>query len=447
MIKYLTVCIACLFILAACGGGGGGGPIGSMDQPPLTSPMTPTVTMHGSVAVGYGTIMDGVDGTTLAGFLTHHRRTDSPYGEGMRWASTPPVVRVVSGATTEYIQQTQRAVELINSALPPDWQMIFDPTPRNAQERTFGHANGEYFDGEITVLFANSENYGRHGGWSQTRPGRDPDHYDQENVVVASRISVAIDHGGTPEHRQALIIHEIGHTLGIGGDFWAEIYKLYPNSIMTYEPGAGERWWNGSSFIYALDRDSFRALYSVLQPGMTPDEIYTALDAWEDSTVHIRGDLDIPGGTVSFGASGRNGFMGAWFGGGASPSTDLADNLALSESVEWNGRLLGIDNESHSVAGAAKLSVDLATLDGNMDFAELESWVAAPGATGTGTTWGDGDLAYGITIRGNAFGRTGGDKGTLTGRFVGLAHEGMAGTLERDDLAAGFSGVRSPTTP
>ena len=32
--------------------------------------------------------------------------------------------------------------------------------------------------------------------------------------------------------------------------------------------------------------------------------------------------------------------------------------------------------------------------------------------------------------------------GAVTGGFFGNMHEGMAGTLERDDLAAGFGGVR-----
>ena len=104
--------------------------------------------------------------------------------------------------------------------------------------------------------------------------------------------------------------------------------------------------------------------------------------------------------------------------------------------------MLGLDDGSRSVAGAATLSVDLVTLAGDMAFTGLESWTAAPGAIGTGDPWGDGDLAYRIGVNGNAFIRTGGDEGSLTGRFVGAAHEGMTGTLERDDLAAGFGGVR-----
>jgi len=64
------------------------------------------------------------------------------------------------------------------------------------------------------------------------------------------------------------------------------------------------------------------------------------------------------------------------------------------------------------------------------------------GAIDTGALWGEGELTYSITVRDNRFARTGGDAGNLSGRFVGPAHEGMSGTLERDDLAAGFGGTR-----
>ena len=77
---------------------------------------------------------------------------------------------------------------------------------------------------------------------------------------------------------------------------------------------------------------------------------------------------------------------------------------------------------------------------GTADFTGLEQWAAdaAPGAAGTGATWHDGDLSYAIAVRGNTFVQTGGDDGTVTGAFFGLAHEGMGGVLERDDLSAGL---------
>ena len=57
-------------------------------------------------------------------------------------------------------------------------------------------------------------------------------------------------------------------------------------------------------------------------------------------------------------------------------------------------------------------------------------------------TWGDGDLAYRISVRGNTFRETGGDAGRVTGIFTGRSHEGAAGTLERSDLTAAFGATR-----
>lgn len=424
-----------LLIVTACGGGGGDGR--SFVSPTIHEPIAAhPVTMHGAIAVSHGTRQDGVTGATLAGFLTHHRRTDSPFGEGTLWGSTPPVVRVASArATPQYVEEVRRAVEIINSALPPDWQMTFDPTLRQ-ENFPFGHGT-EWYDGEIVVNYAPSENRGRHGGFARAKYGKNE---DGATVVTASRLSISTDHGGSPRHRLSLVIHEIGHTLGIGGDSWANISKIYPDSIMTYSQGE-QLQPNGDDIVYPLDRDSFLALYGVLEPGMDPEEVFQELGDWADTTAHVRGDLELPDGEVSFGVSGRNGFNDAWAT-GTDPQVNITDNASLSGSVAWTGRMLGMDDASKVVGGSARLSVDISTLDGDLTFADLEAWSTGqpPGAIGTGTSWGDGDLAYSIVVRGNTFVRTGGDVGTIRGEFFGASHEGMGGTLERDDLTAGFGG-------
>ena len=88
--------------------------------------------------------------------------------------------------------------------------------------------------------------------------------------------------------------------------------------------------------------------------------------------------------------------------------------------------------------------MDLGTLNGQLEFANLESWApnAAPGQIGSGTIWGDGDLQYTVGVRGNTFVQNGGDEGTVTGAFFGSAHEAMGGVVERVDLTAGFGGSR-----
>ena len=79
------------------------------------------------------------------------------------------------------------------------------------------------------------------------------------------------------------------------------------------------------------------------------------------------------------------------------------------------------------------------------DFTELQSWAAgtAPGTLGTGSQWSTGSLGYTITVGGNYLRSTGGDDGTVNGQFYGVDHEGVAGSLERDDLTAAFGATRN----
>ena len=187
-------------------------------------------------------------------------------------------------------------------------------------------------------------------------------------------------------------------------------------------------------FIYPLDREGLLAAYTRLEPGVAPEDIATELGPWEDTSVHVKGVLDLPNNRdhVAFGAAERNGFVSPWAQ-GPIPGSDLADNAQLSGTATWAGRMLGLTPQAEVVAGAADLSVHLTSLTGNMSFTGLESWVpnAAPGAIGTGTVWGDGDLAYTVDVHGNTFVQTGGDDGIFTGAFFGARHEGMGGTLVR----------------
>ena len=198
--------------------------------------------------------------------------------------------------------------------------------------------------------------------------------------------------------------------------------------------------------LFPLDRAALLAAYGSgrLDPGAQPEELTAEnLGAWSDTSFHLRGDVDFPGGGASFGVASANGLTQPWAE-GPTPWTNLADNNDLSGSATWNGALLGVTSSSETVAGAASLSVNLASLDGRIDFTGMEKWGVkeAPGAVGSGMTWGDGDLGYAIEVSGNTFIQTGGDDGQVTGAFFGAAHEAMGGVLERADLAAGFGGKR-----
>ena len=186
------------------------------------------------------------------------------------------------------------------------------------------------------------------------------------------------------------------------------------------------------------------AAYSKNEPGNKPEELTAEnLGSWIDTFFNLNENLAFEGGKVSFGVAARNGLAQPWAS-GPKPWVNLADNSALFGTVSWNGALWGVTPFAEIVAGGARLTVELATLDGQLDFTNMEKWGAneEPGIVGSGTMWGNGDLGYTIEISENTFVQTGGDEGQITGVFIGPAHEAMGGVLERADLAAGFGGKR-----
>ena len=333
----------------------------------------------------------------------------------------PPVVSFGGSALTSTdIELLTIAVQLVNTALPLEWRiqmpsMTPSPEPdRNERDgtiyvefasrsrvaalhgpRTLGVAGGERFS-DGTVAFGTimmSESYRDYG--------------DRDAVVV--------------------LAHELIHTLGLGHverqpSIMASVIDRFPRNIPR-------------SLLYSIDRQALRALYGRMQPG----DPTTDFGYWSDASTHLFGD----GLHVAFGVSWRNGYGEPWAFGGA-PLTDLADNPRLRGSASWEGALLGFTPEVAPVAGDALLLIHLDSLLGSAHFTNLESWDTGrtPGAAGSGELWGDGDLGYLIAVHGNTFMQTGGDDGYLTGAFFGESHEGMGGTLEREDLTAAFGGTR-----
>ena len=233
-----------------------------------------------------------------------------------------------------------------------------------------------------------------------------------------------------------VLVHELIHAIGMNGH---SDPTRFPHSVMHAVYGGDSQ----EHILFAVDREALLASYSVLEPGASAAQIVEDLGPWDDTSMHLRGDIGISGGEVAFGVASRNGLTQPWAF-GPTPWTNLADNPILSETVSWSGRLLGFTPSIEAVGGAAELAVELGTLDGQLDFTNLEHWGAnlAPGPVGSGRTWGDGDLQYWVNVRGNTFVQTGGDEGTVTGAFFGATHEAMGGVLERTDLTAGFGGTR-----
>ena len=451
--------IVALLALAACGGGGSGSPVESgsppvheLELPALgieAARQTPVIRFgnelrvgampppgrgalasaatHADAAVRYGRLRDGLGADELTDYLG----ADTSFGDGvlLRFPAAP-VVRFVAGTTSEQIDEIVRAVQLLNANLPRDFQLTVDPTPVSEEAAPPGMGTDPTMaDGQILVEFDRRED------WELTPEAEDLVGEDTVGIasvryVVTGGIStvrVWVDRTRT-DSPMAVLVHELVHALGRDH---ADPTR-FPSTLM-HAYGEGEAGY----VLYQLDREALLAVYGVLEPGATPADIARDLGPWEVESTHVRGDL----GSLAFGASLRNGLVRPWAL-GPRPGRDLADNPQLMGSASWSGRLLGLTSSGASVAGAAELDVDLASLDGDLDFTSLESWSGAPGERGTGTMWGDGDLRYDIAVEGNVFARTGGDEGVITGAFFGASHQGMGGTLVRDDLGAGFAGTR-----
>ena len=456
--------------------------VGADVTPP--SPDLAAIETHGGVAISAGRVQDGAGAVRVLEFLeTHIAAGPSLAGDeftferGLTGLSTfvdPPTVRLAEGTSDAYAAYAVRAVQLINTALPYDKRILFsnDPAPALA-------AIEDVPDGEIIVEFAPTredwnlanptypfyasavaeidenleydfdtqawESEGMRAGhvWFSVEhllnqawvlnPETGEFELELLDTPAVESDTVLIVH--TEEDILSTMVHELLHVMGFVGH---NDQSRFPDSTMRH-----------FSTLYidhlpGIDGEALLAAYERFEPGTSPEELSVEnLGPWDDASFHLRGDVEFAGGSAAFGVGSRNGLAQPWAF-GPTPWTDLADNPILSGTAAWSGRLLGFTPTVEAVGGAADLAVDLGTLDGRLDFTDLEHWEAKadPGPIGSGAIWGDGDLQYLLNVRGNTFVQTGGDEGTVTGAFFGPLHEAMGGVLERTDLTAAFGGTR-----
>ena len=383
---------------------------------------------HGSAEIGHIRLRDGVSTSELLRYL----RADAADRGGfvLRWGATPPVVRLVEGSTAQDKWHTEMAVRLVNSALPANWQVRLDDAPADRA--------ATLDDGAIKVGFLPRKQWpagtcsGRVVGcavWTQEGAG-------QVNAggILVDPIRV------TGERRRVFVLlHELLHTLGRGHVSPA----AFRDTIMHAAGDQGAAEW---LILNSLDEAALHAVYSRLSAGMAAGDLDpNSLGPWNDVSTHVYGRIGyVPGrfDAVIFGAVWQNGNVRP-YALALDVSPPLADGPRFG-SATWSGRLIGLTPQAEAVAGAADMTVQLATLRGALDFTGLEHWTAhaAPGAIGTGSQWGDGDLNYRIAVNGQVFYESGGDTGEVTGAFFGPSHNRVGGTLRRHDLAAGFGARR-----
>ena len=383
-------------------------------------------TVHDGVEVGHVRFRDGVSAAELLRYL----RADASDSDGVieRWSS-PPSVRMVAGSTSQDVTDTFQAVRLINSALPTDWQLRFDTTP--------AERDGQLTQGVIEVGFAPREDWPTTCGGSKSVIGCAWTQRTSNSRMTGAAIAVDPIRVTGERRRIAVLLHELLHALGRGH----VNPNVIPNTIMHPSGDLGE---SGHLILSNLDVAALYAVYDRLSAGQSDSDLdHNSLGPWSDVSTHVAGRIGyIPGRfeAVLFGAVWQNGNVRPW----AMAWNPSALPQRLSGSASWAGRLLGMTPQAETVAGAADMTVQLHTLRGTLDFTGLEKWAAhaGPGALGTGTQWGDGDLNYRIAANGPVFYETGGDAGKVTGVFFGAGQQRMGGTLRRTDLAAGFGAQR-----
>ena len=447
--------------MPGCGGGGGGSTVIPRTPPVIPSSVIPlqapvharqapiieysdtlhvgagvkpeanqlgTVRQDGDTIISSGHVRDGAGREAVIAFLSQFIENFSqlPKDEpSLRTWASPPVVRVAEGTTPRQTDYAVQAVQIINAYLPRENRLRFSSVPSPAGVGTF-----EVDEGEIFIDYAPHRRWNPpsrlvYRGVTRTVPVSTLSNSGQFTFVrmEGARIWINEDRLGqfTDEANILLLAHELLHALGLQPGH--PDYDIYHDSIMRSRVPRSY----SDRILGPVDHDAIQVLYAAYEPGET--DVHN-LGAWSDISFHVRGDI----GDIAFGAASRNGLVQPWAR-GPKPENDLVDNQSLSGSVSWSGSLLGMTSGSESLSGDTRLSINIGTLRGQIDFTGLEY-------IDSGTMWNDGDLRYNVIVRRNTFIQTGGDAGEITGVFFGSNHAGMGGVVERSDMSAGFGGTR-----
>ena len=395
---------------------------------------------HGAFALREGTVDDGIGKEVLIDYLERDV-TFRQYSQMYRFLPTPPEIVLAKGTEDHFVEEVVFMVQVMNSALPADWQLTIAPEPTETEDT-------EPESGQIVVRFAPGEDIPYHtlvaglyvpiqsaAGTVET----DDPRFEQGFGSYAEGGTAWINQERNRPKigRARAIAHELIHGLGRRHTEpdWTE------PTVMSNHTAVGVRPLHEG--LPPLDNEALLAVYSVWELGPPPQYIAEDLGDWMSESRHLMGDVATHDGDVEFGVAWRNGLARPWAS-GPKPWTDLADNTALSGTVAWAGRVIGITPDNEAVTGAAALDVELETLAGTADFTSLEQWSTGTplGDIGTGSTWNDGDLHYTLAVTGNTFHQTGGDAGHVAGAFFEREHAAAAGTVRRAALAAGFAGTR-----
>ncbi len=434
--RYAVVPAAVL-LLAACGGGGGSSAIAPEPALPPES-LTPQVT-----------VTDLPDAERVANYLGIHASGHMPHQAyfhvpGLHRFKSAPTVRPVAGMTDAERAITHYGVALVNRALPYDHHVrigddgasvITDDNDARWNDVGDGEIYVEWHrrsaDGHLWPTVARQDNVIT---WDPER-----ERWQKSGGIRAATVDMDADyfkdwrsrhrHEADPNHELQVFLHEFLHSLGLQMHVTGLDRAGFAGSLMS-DVWLPERAFSGGE-LPAVDAAALLALYTRLPVSIQPEELSANdLGEWDDTAT----GLTVRTGSVTFGVRHANGVTMPWTSGAHRPEDELADDRQLGGSGTWTGHLVAFTPGLETVEGDVEVRVSLATMQGRADFTELE--------TRDGANWGDGDLSYTIAVGANYLRSTGGDAGTVSGRFYGSAHEVVAGAVERADLTAAFAAVR-----
>ena len=425
-----------------------------------------------SVSTRHGRLADRASAAELAGFLSTLEEADDSITR-QEGALTVLLSTDADAATEEY---ATRAIRIVNAALPHEFRLTLG-TERVQDDGTF--SSEDVAAGTLVIVEREQPGgFSGLGGTNTVRPSYDewlegrPNTHDNleayisllsrgernagyveiDPKILQPRRERGVDGTADWEEANAIgaFVHELIHAIGFGGH---PDRTRFTQSVMSYS-----RTRDNPHIVYPIDYDALLAMYTLINPKTTrteqPDgrihisgashteeDLLEALGEWDDSSMHIVGEFRLGSEAVTFGARASNGLAQAWATG---PRPYLLGRQTLQGTATWEGAMLGMTPTERAVIGNADLGIDFTTVTGTLSFSGLEQWEprATPGMAGTGTQWGDGDLAYEVNVESGTFSQTGGDEGTVTGSFFGANYNAMGGVLKRDDLSAGFGGRR-----
>ena len=362
--------------------------------------------------------------------------------------SSPPTVRLTSKGTSKERALMHHAIGLVNRELPQHLHLrIGSDVPHIGNVKHYGgDAISTIPNGEIHVHFSDKRSVGYPvnadaGGFAKTRTkyygSQEP---GVKHSLEASFVWVNDSVRMTEQQRLAILLHEMMHALG----FMVHTNtKDHPSSLLGPDGPKGGFHKQWGSQIPEIDGAALRAVYR-LPIVTTPDQFdVSSLGDWDTNSIELYSS--VPTGNrqqLRFGVNHVNDVTVPWTS-GVIPETEFTVNQKLSGFTIWRGELLGFTPSLRPVRGNAEIRINHIDSTVTATFTNLQVWDIGqtPGEIGTGESWHSGSMEYMLTSSGN-FLRSKDGQEILIGQFYGSTHDGVAGSVELDDLTASFGARR-----